>query len=116
MMSDGPQRCGSPGYVHSPGVDSMTVTVVPRMSSNPGEMYAVELDSPRASFPPGESCAEGRDYIRPTWLTGSPVCASTVTGSLLFGSPHRRVWGRFHGLDVVRWSINIQYGSVLSFL
>ena len=48
------------------------------------------------------------------------MCALTVTGSLLFGSPHRRVRGRFHstllcvlrfdGLDVVRWSTDIQYG------
>ena len=63
---------------------------------------------------------EQKDYIRPTWLTGSPVCASTVTGSLLFGSSHIRVRGRFHstllcllrfdGLDVVRWSTDIQYG------
>ena len=117
LMSDGPQRCGSLGFGHSPGVDSMTVAVVPRMSSTPGEMCAVELDFPRANFSPGESCVEGLDYIRPT---GSPVCALTVTGSLLFGSPHRRVWGRFHstllcllrfdGLEVIRWSTDIQYG------
>ena len=120
LMSDGSQRCGSPGYGHAPGVDSMTVMGFPRMSSTPGEMCAVELDSPRASFLPGESCAVGWDYIRPTWLAGSPVCVWTVTGSLLFGSPHRCVRGCFHstllcllrfdGLDVVRWSTDIQYG------
>ena len=51
------------------------------------------LDFPRASFPPSESCAEELDYIRLASLTGSPVYAWTVTGSLLFGSPHRRVRG-----------------------
>ena len=75
---------GSPGYGHSPDVASMTAMGFPWMSSTLGEMCAVELDFPRASFPPGESCAEGRDCIRPTWLAGSPVCAWTVTGSLLF--------------------------------
>ena len=90
------------------------------MSSTPGKMCAVELDFPRASFPPGETCAEGRGYVKPTWLAGSPVCASTVTWSLLLGSPHRRVRGCFHfallcllrfdGLDVVRWSTDIHYG------
>ena len=44
---------------------------------------------------PGESCADTQDYIKPTWLAGSPVCAWTVTGSLLFGSPHRRIQGCF---------------------
>ena len=29
LMSDGSQRCGSPGYGHSPGVDSMTVMGFP---------------------------------------------------------------------------------------
>ena len=55
LMSDGPQRCGSLGFGHSSGVYSMTVTVVPWISSTPGEMCVVELDFPRASFPPGES-------------------------------------------------------------
>ena len=74
-------------------------------------MCAAELDFPRASFPPGESCAEELDYIRLASLAGSPVCTWTVTGSLLFGSPHIRVRGcsrstllcllRFDGLDDV---------------
>ena len=64
----------------------------PQIASSPGESGAVELDFRRASFPPGESCAEDCDYIRPAWLPGLSVCARTVTGSLLFGSPHRLVW------------------------
>ena len=32
------------------------------------------------------------DYIRPAPLAGLSVCARTVTGSLLFRSPHRLVW------------------------
>ena len=54
---------------------------------------------------------EELDYIRLASLAGSPVCGWTVTGSLLFGSPHRCVWGcsrstllcllRFDGLDEV---------------
>ena len=47
-MSDGSQRCGSPGFGRSPDVDSMTVMGFPRMSSTPGEVCAVELDFPRA--------------------------------------------------------------------
>ena len=88
---------------------------------SPGEMCAFELDFLRVSFPAGESCAEERDYIKSTWLAGSPVCAWTVTGSLLFGSPHRCVRGCFHstflcllrfdGLDVVQWNTNVhQHG------
>ena len=123
LMSDNSRKRGSAGNSHSPGVDSMTVMGFPRMSSTPDEMCAVELDFPRASFPPGKSCAEERVYIRQAWLDGSPVCAWTVAGSLLIGSPHRRVWGCFHstllfllrfdGLDVVRWSINVQHAHLL---
>ena len=51
----------------------------------------VELDFRQASFPPGESGVEKCDYIRLAPLAGSSVCARTVTGSLLFGSPHRLV-------------------------
>ena len=105
LMSDGSQRGRSPGYGHSPGVDSVTVMGLPRTSSTPGEMCALELDFPRASVLPGESCAETWDYIKPTWLAGSPVCAWTVTGSLLFGSPHGCVRGCFHStlLGLVRF-------------
>ena len=57
LMSDTSQKRGSAGNGHSPGVDSLTVMGFPRMSSTPpGEMCMVELDFPRASFPPGESC------------------------------------------------------------
>ena len=78
---------------HSPGENSITDLGFPRASCTPGEMCTAGLDFPRASFPPGESCAEELDYIRLASLTGSPVCAWTVTGSPLFGSPHRRVRG-----------------------
>ena len=119
LMSDNSRKRGSAGNGHSPGVDSMTVMGFPRMSSTPGEICTVELDFPWASFPPGKSCAEERDYIKPTLLAGSPVCAWTVTGSLLFGSPHRHVRGcfrltflfllRIDGLDVFRRSTNVQH-------
>ena len=86
LMSDGSQQCCSPGYGRSPDLDTVTVMGFPRTSSTPGEMCTVELDFPRASVPPGESCAEARGYIKLTWLAELPVCAWTVTGSLLFGS------------------------------
>ena len=70
---------------------SRTVLGFPQNDSSPGESGTVELDLPQASFPPGEGGAEDWDYIRPAWLAGSSVCARTVTGSLLFGSPHRFV-------------------------
>ena len=81
------------GYGYSPGESSMTDLGFPRPSCTPVEMCAVDLNFPRARFPPGERCAEGLNYIRRASWTGSPVCTWTVTGSLLFGSPHRRVQG-----------------------
>ena len=50
LMSDGLQRCGSPGYGYVPGVNSMTVMGFPRMSSTPGKMCAVELGFPGRAF------------------------------------------------------------------
>ena len=47
----------------------------PQNDSSPGESGVVELDFPWVSFPPGESCVEDWDYIRPAWLAGSSVCA-----------------------------------------
>ena len=38
-------------------------------------------------------CAEDSDYIRPDSVVESPVYVWSVTGSLLFGSPLRRVRG-----------------------
>ena len=96
------------------GIDSTTVTSVPRTSSTlgeigavelrcrtvlvfsqidsaPSECGAVELDFRRVSCPPGEDGAEECDYIRPAPLAGSSVGARSVTGSLLFGSLHRLV-------------------------
>ena len=72
-------------------------------------MCAVDLNFPRASFPPGEICAERQDYIRRASLTGSPVCTQTVTGSLLFGSPHRLVQGSSCStLFLPRWTDELE--------
>ena len=84
-----PRTSSTPGEMCTVDIESRTVWGFPQNDSTPGESCAVELDFPRASFTPGESCAE--DYIRPAWLAGSSVCTWTVTGSLLFGSPHRLV-------------------------
>ena len=71
----------------------------------PGECGAVELDFRRVSFPPGENGAEECDYIRPAPLAGSSVCARTVTGSLLFGSPHRLVRSCLYSVVLsLRWT------------
>ena len=146
-MGNTSRRRGSVGNGHSPGIDSMIVMSFPRKSSTPGEMCvvelesiavmgfprnsstpdercAVELDFPRASFPPGESCAEDRNYIRPACLAGSPVCAWTVTGSLLFGSPHRLVRScfcsavlflrRIDELDIFRKSTDVPQNHLLA--
>ena len=93
LMSGGSWRCGCAGNGHSPGENCTTDLGLPWASHTPGEKCAAELDFPRASLTPGESCAEELGYIRLASLAGSPVCAGTVTGSLLFGSPHRRVRG-----------------------
>ena len=69
------------------------IWVFPGRAVTPVEMCAVDSNFPRASFPPGEFCGERQDYIRRASLIGSPVCTRTVTGSLLFGSPHRLVRG-----------------------
>ena len=71
----------------------MTDLGFPRACCTPVEMCEVDSNLPWASFPPGELCTEGWDYIRLASLTGSPVCMRTVTGSLLFGSPPRLVRG-----------------------
>ena len=43
---------------------------------------------------PGEiECAEDSGYIRPESVVASPVYVWSVTGSLFFGSPCRRVLG-----------------------
>ena len=75
------------------------------------------------SFPPGESCAEERAYIRPALLTGSRVYAWMVTGSLLFGSPHRLVRSCFRSavifllridrLDVIRNNTTVLHNRLL---
>ena len=81
-----PRTSSTPGEICAVELGSRTALGFPQIDSSPGESGAVELD-----FPPGESCAEDCDYIRPAWFAGSSVCPRTVTGSLLFGSPHRLV-------------------------
>ena len=112
-----PRKSSTPGEMCVVELESITVMGFPRNSSTPGERCTVELDFPRASFPPGESCAEDRNYIRLAWLAGSPVCTWTVTGSLLFGSPHRLVRSCFRSavlflrrideLDIFRKSTDV---------
>ena len=119
-----PRKNSTPGEMCVVALDSMTVMGFPRKSSTPGEMCAAELDFLRASFPPGESCAEEWAYIRPALSAGSPVCAWTVTGSLLFGSPHRLVRSCFHsavlfllridGLDVIRKNTDVLHDHLLA--
>ena len=87
-----PRTSLNPGEMDAVELGCRTVSGFPQIDSVPGECGAVELDFCRASFPPGESGAEECDYIRPAPLAGSSVCARTVTGSPLFGSPHRLVW------------------------
>ena len=79
----------SRGRGYSQGGSSKTDLGFPRASCTPVEMCVVDLNFPQASFPPGELSAERQYYIRRASLTGSPVCTWTVTGSLLFRSPHR---------------------------
>ena len=86
-----PRRDATPGDISAVEVGCRTVWVFSNIDFTPGECGVVELDFRRASFPPGKNGAEECDYIRPAPLAGSSVCAPTVTGSLLFGSPHRLV-------------------------
>ena len=81
------------GYGYPPDESSMTDLGFPQASCTPVEMCTVDLNFPWARFPPGELRAKRRDYIRLASLTGSPVCTWTVTGSLLFRSPHKLVRG-----------------------
>ena len=86
-----PQTEANPGEVGEVDLGYRTVLGFSQIDFSPSECGAVELDFRRVSCPPGESGAEECDYIRPAPLAGSSVCARTVTGSLLFGSPHRLV-------------------------
>ena len=87
-----PRTSSNPGEIGAVELGYRTVISFSQIDSAPGKRGAVELDFRRASFPLGESDVEDCDYIRPAWLAGSSVCARMVTGSLLFGSPHRLVW------------------------
>ena len=114
IATDFPRTDATPGERYMIGLDITKVPIVPRTSSKPGEISAVELgcrtvwglsqidsapgecgaverDFRWASFLPGENGVEECDYIWLPPLAGSSVCARTVTGSLLFGSPHRLV-------------------------
>ena len=57
------------------------------VSCSPVEMCEVELN-PRVSFPPGELCAERRDYIRlfadRAWVPPLRISPQTCTGLFLF--------------------------------
>ena len=86
-----PQRDAAPGEISAVEVGCRKVWGFSNIDFAPGKDGAVELDFRRASFPPGENGAEECDYIRPASLAGPSVCARTVTGSRLFGSPHRLV-------------------------
>ena len=56
-----------------------------------GHSLGERQDARKADSSPGERCAEKPGYIRPVLVAGPPVYAWVVTGSLLFGSPPRRV-------------------------
>ena len=93
LVRGGWRRRSCAGNCHSPGDKCTKDLGFPQASHTPGEKCAAELDFPRASLTLGECCAEELGYIRPALLAEAPVYAWTVTGSLLFGSPHRRVRG-----------------------
>ena len=86
-----PRKDATPGEISAVEVGYRTVWGFSNIDFAPGEYGAVELDFRQASFPPGENGVEESDYIRPAPLAGPSVCTRTVTGSLLFGSPHRLV-------------------------
>ena len=86
-----PRTEANPGEVGAVELGYRTVVGFSQIYSAPSECGAVKLDFRRASGPPGESGVEECDYITPAPLTEWSVCARTVTGSLLFGSPHRLV-------------------------
>ena len=76
-------------------MDYRRVWGFPQIDSAAVDCGAVELDDlifRQTSFPPDEfSAGRDGDYIWLAMLTGLPVCARSVTGSLLFGSSHRLV-------------------------
>ena len=103
-----PQTSSNPGEIGAVELGYRTVMGFSQIDSALSECSAVELDFRPASFPPGESGEKDCDYIRPAWLAGSSVCARMVTGSLLFGSPHRLVWsGLCSAVLSLQWSDNV---------
>ena len=88
-----PRRDVVPDVIGAVKLDCRTVWGFPQIDSAAVDCGAValnELNFRRISFPPDEFSA-GRecDYIWLAPLASSSVCARTVTGSLLFRSPHR---------------------------
>ena len=103
-----PRRDATPGEINAVEVGCRTAWGFSNFDFTQGECGVVELDFRRASFPPGENGAEECDYIRPAPLAGSSVCARTVTGSLLFGSPHRLVRSCPYSVVLsLRWTDNL---------
>ena len=131
-----PRTSSTPGEMCAVELESMTAMSFPRTSPTPGEMYTVELES-RTVFPemilPRARAAQlnwtfpwrashrvrvarktGTIYGRPGWLDRQ-YARVTVTGSLLFGSPHRQSslrsavlsLRRIDDLDIFRRSTDI---------
>ena len=73
-------------YGYSPGGDSKTALGFPRVSCSPVEMCAVDSNFLRASFPPGELCAERQDCVRPGLWNDFMIDATPVTGSLIYSA------------------------------
>ena len=65
-----------------------------RVCAGNGYSPGKTLDASEAGVSPGEmKCAEDSTYIKPDSVVESPVYVWSVTASLLFGSPLRRVRG-----------------------
>ena len=87
-------------------------TSFPQIDSAAVSSGAVELDDMnfrRTNFPPDKfSAGREGDYIWLAPLASSSVCAPTVTGSLLAGSPHRFVWFRLYSVVLsLHWIDNL---------
>ena len=102
------RRDATPSEINAVEVGRRTVWGFSSIDFTPGEYGAVELDFRRARFPLGENGAEECDYIRPAPFSGPSVCARTVTGSLLLGSPHRLVRSCLHSVVLsLRWTDDV---------
>ena len=75
--------------------DCNTVWGFPHMDSAAADCGAVDLIFHRTSFPPDElSAGPDEDYIGLIVWTGPSLRTRPVTGSLLFGHPHRLIYSR----------------------